>query len=478
MPTIKTWTGFSKRRNSTKQPSATGTVVDVKLKEDTSIESPVFILQGDQFNIDYVQAFGAYYFVSNIISLANGLTELHCEKDVMATYKSEIGSTSAYIMYARGGNNDIIDKRLSMEATPIIKTAYAPFPWTIQPTGGRYLLTVNGLNGVATYNMDEGQLNDLMQQTAVDKYLNTILDAIQPSPSTPPTVADVLEGILWVGTWQLKAFKLFMAYRNIPDSIISCIWVPINYTVSNSQQIYLGSFPTGVSADLMSNTNSVPASINITIPWEFNDWRDCAPYTELYLYIPFVGVLHYDPSSFRGQTYISLQFSLARCNGDCSVEVYSGNVKLGTYAVNLKGNYPLGTMVSNPVQQITSVVGAAGGLAAGVATLNPLGIAGAAAGGAASVGSAFTPTPMTVGGLGGGSGAGLDDQIRVWLVCHDTSEAPGASNATLGKPVMATGTIGSYSGYIQTSGASVSIPGESVDRDAINSFLNGGFFYE
>ena len=68
--TITVWSGFSKRRNSTKQPSATGTIITANLKENCSIESPVFILQGNQFNIDYVQAFGAYFYVSNIISLA------------------------------------------------------------------------------------------------------------------------------------------------------------------------------------------------------------------------------------------------------------------------------------------------------------------------------------------------------------------------------------------------------------------------
>ena len=44
-----TFWNFSKRQNSTKVPTSGGTVYDVKLKDDTSLLNPVFILIGTSF---------------------------------------------------------------------------------------------------------------------------------------------------------------------------------------------------------------------------------------------------------------------------------------------------------------------------------------------------------------------------------------------------------------------------------------------
>ena len=53
---------FSKRRNSTKQvDDSTGIVTDVVLKQGTSIESPVFLIQGVDLEVNYVK-FNNHYF--------------------------------------------------------------------------------------------------------------------------------------------------------------------------------------------------------------------------------------------------------------------------------------------------------------------------------------------------------------------------------------------------------------------------------
>ena len=61
---ISYWTGFSKRKNSTKQPTS-GTTATVYLKDDTSILNPTFDCTGvpDNVNYIYVSDFGRYYFI-------------------------------------------------------------------------------------------------------------------------------------------------------------------------------------------------------------------------------------------------------------------------------------------------------------------------------------------------------------------------------------------------------------------------------
>ena len=58
--TIKTWAGFTKRKNSTARPSVGYVSRTVTLKEGTSIENPTFLLTGALFSIDYVEALSNY----------------------------------------------------------------------------------------------------------------------------------------------------------------------------------------------------------------------------------------------------------------------------------------------------------------------------------------------------------------------------------------------------------------------------------
>ena len=106
--TIKTWAGFTKRKNSTARPSAGYVSRTVTLKDGTSIENPTFLLTGALFSIDYVEAFNNYYFVTDVVSIRNNLTEIHCTMDVLATHKSAIGSYTAFIERCDNYRNPMI----------------------------------------------------------------------------------------------------------------------------------------------------------------------------------------------------------------------------------------------------------------------------------------------------------------------------------------------------------------------------------
>ena len=105
---------FSKRRNSTKQvDDSTGIVTDVVLKQGTSIESPVFLIQGVDLEVNYVKFNNHYFYVDDIVVGNNNIYELHCSQDLLATYKSKILSTRCSILYASGADvPGIIDKRI------------------------------------------------------------------------------------------------------------------------------------------------------------------------------------------------------------------------------------------------------------------------------------------------------------------------------------------------------------------------------
>ena len=121
--TITTF-NFAKRANSTKQPTGlSGTDWSVVLKEKTSYDQPVFLLTSNsQPEFNYLQWRSWYYFVTGISYVRNDLYEVSCDLDVLATYKTAIGATSAFVLYDTAANTEITDRRLSMKTTATVSS--------------------------------------------------------------------------------------------------------------------------------------------------------------------------------------------------------------------------------------------------------------------------------------------------------------------------------------------------------------------
>ena len=125
--TITAYT-FSKRSNSTKQPDTSGTDFSVSLKAATSYENPTFILNySGTFEYNYMQWGSWYYFVTSVTQLRNDLLEINCKLDVLATFKSEIGATNAFVLYDTAANTEVVDRRLSTKTTKTVTSAVGTF---------------------------------------------------------------------------------------------------------------------------------------------------------------------------------------------------------------------------------------------------------------------------------------------------------------------------------------------------------------
>lgn len=105
---------FSKRENSTKAPSAAqisaGRELSVLLKDATSVYNPTFVLRTSDphtFNYAYCPDFGKYYFVRDWVS-DHDMWNCICEEDVLATFRSQIRSSSQYVLRAASAYDEYI----------------------------------------------------------------------------------------------------------------------------------------------------------------------------------------------------------------------------------------------------------------------------------------------------------------------------------------------------------------------------------
>lgn len=468
----------SKRKNSTLQPSLSASF-DVLLKTPTSLHTPTFTISAASFPYNYLKWGERYYFVTDVVAQNNNLWNVSAVVDVLATYKSEILSTNAYVLYDSVANTEIPDNRLPMKTANSVQTATVACPFV--PDSGTYILSLTGSNGTTgVYKADGSQLAQLIDDIT-DVRDNLFDTSANPQPTPPTWTTDIADNIgllaSYIGdliAWSVKnawtPISQLFGSGNIPENIRECRYIPFNVgTTGAANLIYLGTFKTRVSLGKLA-TETVHRTVSVSIPWQATDFRRRSPYTEIYLYLPYIGMIRLSSENLIGQTSISVSYTLALRDGSLICTITSGGEILGQYSGNVGASVPIGFSNINLPKASQSVITGA----VGVASKN-LGTVGMAA---LNFGDAVTPNFSCIGGLDGIAGIATNQNITCYTVFHDTVAAPNLNLADVGAPSMCPKNLGSLTGYCQCRDAHVAAAAESQELDEIDALLNSGFYIE
>ena len=488
---ITLYSGFSKRPNSTLQPTG-GTTITATLKERTSIENPTFLLAAglsSYENITAVKWGSRYYFVSDITSIHNGLTEIACTLDRLATYKTEIGNAYCFIeRCSYDYNENIADSATSTETTAytVGLSSGAIFPNT--PEKGVLVLHIASTD---TSMLSGGGVGVVFVEPSIF------------TGNTNVTILDVMAK-LWDDTVSQNLEKTL---ADAWSAIIRAVYIPC-FTITD-----LATYPTftkltplylGKQAfnDLLpykfSNSNGYPKCYEFTKEFDPETicrystfkWRNLPPYCNWMMYLPFYGPVDVAMDMFlnHGSThpYLVVKASVDYCTGELVYtlyyRVYTGITPndriIAKYQTRMGVDIALSNIrQGNGMETLGHALSAVGG----AVSMNPFQTVSE---GVAGVISALQTQVSSIGNMSSGVGVmqaefGTDNPvIRLLATGHETNQEPNAHNMTIGCPYMARDQISSHPGYIICSNASVSIPGTQADKDAVNAMLNNGFFFE
>ena len=473
--TINT-TKFTKRRNSTAVPNDFDNTYDVVLKDACSYDRPSFVLNEPYFLDNYLEWSGSYYFVTDVIVLRNNLLQVNCQLDVLGTYRAEILGSTQYVAYSSvSGGTWLKDNRLPVLGDAVVAKQEVTPPF-LNTTGDRYILSVLGKNGCAVFACSRSQINNLLDHVEGDN-TQIVSDFMNDPAIDFSSVESGLESLTRIMT---QTDLLGNAFANAPTCIRGCIWTPLARTNGGTGRIFLGNYDTQVDAWKLYDTTAASA-LQITIPWHFTDWR--RTYCEsIYLYLPFVGNINIPTNEIVGVSQLTIKYSYTIVDGSISYEVLAGDQVIGTYGGSCAQQIPLG------INQVTSVGDIATQMIQGAKDTVSTAIMGtvptletginAVAAAYNVADAAYSTNPTTIGGQGGGSGAGLDMVIRCVSVAHPTVIEPSAMAATMGVPNMQPLTLSSCSGYCQCVNAHVAADAHMDVLNEIDMFLNSGFFIE
>lgn len=487
---LKLYSGFSKRINSTKRPGNATITLDGNLREPCSIENPVIqivpmslVTAPAAYSYAYIPDFSRYYFVSDW-SYNNGLWECSLTEDYLATWKTNIGNTNAYI------------ERCSAESDPyIIDTYYLTNVDTVNFTvpinsqyynvdtdDGCFVLGIiehsNGSNSqmggaVTYYALTPAECRGLMSYLTGDQFL---------TDAGFPNVQSITQQLTQ------DTAKILISPM---DYITSCLWFPFprNYFAPASQAtvpINVGYW--SVSSSFATGKYVTEEHIKIitgcTIPdhpqISRGKYLNFAPYTRLSVLIPPFGLIPIDPSFRSNGDVLRLEIN---------IDVITGKARLIVNMIDdaTDPNYNRYVLTESeavigcPVQlaqvrndMITAGIETFMGAASFVSVSNLLGGGKETVQHAKNALDALLPQVKT----GGESGSRLFTKVPPVLNVQQVLISP-EDNDEVGRPLYDKRVINSLTtGYVKCIEATVDYPCFDTEKTAIHDYMTNGFYWE
>lgn len=269
--------------------------------------------------------------------------------------------------------------------------------------------------------------------------------------------------------WGSNIFDNFSLICNNPiENIISCKSIPLSIDGS-TQKIILGNVDTGVNGDKVSNNFAKQNIGSITITEKYHNFLDYAPYTNVIIYLPYIGFKELDTNLVMSKT-LSISYTVDIITGGCLCQVTSNNVKLYEFNGNIGIDIPI--TASNRAQVEAGYISSGIGIASSVASGNIVGALTSLINSAESqyhYASTSSPNPMCV--------ASTNRTCYV-ILDRPTYQTLKSFNHTRGKKCYLTKTINTLKGYticdehIDLSG----IRATDTEKEELIKILSSGFF--
>ena len=446
---------FSKRMNSTKQPTAAqlaaGKKKTIYLKDITNIDNPEIRLSGATeadyaYTYAYIKEWDRFYHIKTADLRHDDIFKISCELDDLATYKSQILATEAFVKYSSSDYSSyMIDDRVAM-LTDIDVTVndinQSPFRTT--PS---YVLTVVGESGVQVL-----------------------------LPSDP----NVIPGTLYSQSVTDLVAALCIQWSDAQNCLLELKEIPMNLASDyTAQPAYVGKIDVGDRPALNPYFNDLlyDQTVMIHIPVTYNDFR-LYKFVNASLYLPYVGTVEIDldafypdPSALNQHVIINTVINPLTGSVCYSLKNDSGAI-VATYSGAFGRSIPINaSSPKDAVGAITHIISAAAGIASGHA-------ASAISESINAMTDAVRFRGSTVGNFSGSFAEYLGTYFILTVEKHKSRIEPSNLTDFAGRPCGKVTSLSGLTGYVQTEGFSIDLSVNSDVIKSINSKLDAGIYIE
>ena len=469
---------FSKKENSTAQPSG-GTSYNCQLRAPSGILNPEILLDlglsaaPASYNYAYIAAFNRYYYVTEWTN-EGPLWRASLQVDVLASYKSSIGSANLYALrssYSYDG--DIVDALYPCKAD--VDEDSQTFSPLFSNTSGVYVC------GIVCASGSSSSIVSATAQIGSVKYYYM-------SPSGLATLCAYLldsSNYSSMGSGG-ETFNLNDCSLELQKSLIdplqyikSCIWLPIASPTLTTQTLYINGWSVpgvemaAVTSKYVSATKTDLVLIKHPDALTRGGYLNGPGYTSIWMNAGAYGTFEIDTNLTAYETNLLFNETIDVTSG-------LGQLTVGNATVNIEKRRVMRGISIQLSQVTTDMLGAvsagASGFAGAAGSLMMGDIAGAigsAVGGIANAAKANAPKSSSVGGNGQ-----WIDAIDPWTVNYEFFRPVADDNSHHGRPLCQNIQVSNYPGYLLIQDADIAIAATADELSKIRAYLESGFYYE
>lgn len=474
---------FSKRENSTKVPASNaGASFDCILKNPTSVIRPMVTLQASDlsgYNYAYIPSFNRYYFISDIISESNNIWNVALTCDVLASYKTDIGNSSQYVLrssYTYDG--DIVDDLYPIKAITNLEISGQGLMFMGADGSQPVTYIIGILNNTTTdkygavkyYVMDPTQLGNLMGFLLGNQIISNsdeVLDNV--SSYATQFVTEIENGIV-------------RALANPTQYIVESYAVPYKFPaamIGAEETVKIGWWATDLTARPLRFARDFRITAgNLALgdhPQKSSRgaYLNTEPFTRYWIYFGVFGQVPIDTMRVLGASNIVYDI-YGDIFGNVRLE-YSTDVGgsiLGSLSACVKCNFPIGQVSIDALGASQSMLAAITPLSVANATEGTNSIIAGTSGVISAARSLMPDVRIS------GSAGTMVQAYRNALLFTETHPVVDDDNADRGRPLCKTKILNTIPGYIRIADPDIDIMGTREENEKIKEYLASGFFYE
>lgn len=467
---------FSKRHNSTKQPTG-GSSYTILLKDACSVSNPTIAIKwpgsGDPtaYNMCYIPTFGRYYWIDNW-TYTDRQWIASCSVDVLASFKTDIGNASKYVLRSASEKNvHVLDNRYPA-ITPPTTTFYPiePQGWVAPGytaySAGSFIV---GIVGQGNTFASGGIVYVQMTPTEFEKMISNCFIISYNEWASMGATSDF-------GT-ALKLFgqNLLKSVNNPFDYINSVRWFPFSFLTSGSGTVELGRINTGaVASPLTYPVLATNDHITLAVDTDEFDWEKIEPYCTYHAVFPPFGTFMLDSRQVFSAGTVDFFVWNDAVSGLANLQITAGlSDTLAMASAQVGVPIEIGGIQADMISSIGAGASIAQAAAAAASGGVSIGLASAAVSSMASaVGDGWFDVKSS-GSAGGVSAVTADRGLYVTKYAHTPLDPD-----ELGYPLCEVKTLNTLTGFVQCADGELDTAARPEEYIQIQNFLTGGFFYE
>lgn len=441
---------FSKKENSTKRPSdSDATMVDCETNNDFDLLNPVFVFSfrggssnPTQYNYCYVDTFKRYYWIAGW-TFSNGQWIATCAVDALASWKTEIGRQSAYVLRSAAAfDGDIQDTLYPAKMDIVLDVSTAKSPFDLQ---GEYVVGTIADGGITNY---------------------AILTPEEFTNFSKAAFSDAFyQGVAAGVDWMAKAAFDPMQYLR------SVLHLPFPAGGGGrATAVKLGWWDTGIVGLFTRTGGAHSAHFTLHVPkhpqaGDRGAYLNCAPYASYMLDCRPWGRISLDPEDLKDVSSVTFDIQVDDITGEGVLTTTIGGGRRVLAVAQVGQPVQLSQVKHNVGGAIVSAVG-------GVASA----VAGNAIGAVVGIGNAVNSVMgkvNTIGVNGSASQLGTPPQLSATFI-----KIVDENNADRGRPLCQVRRIDTLPGYQIHADPEMSLPCTQSEMVTISGYLTGGFLYE